>query len=210
MKKVEKNSKRNIELLVDNRHYASNIVALNSINTLFIKEVTKRFKEFFGSAVNITLLDAKVQDYEALSHFTKEDVLITSISHNIVENNQEGFIIIGKGFLYAMFDVLLGAANYDGELKVKGRKFTKIENNVITKFIKNLLDAYNASLQDFIPVKFFLDTLESSPYNFNNALKNNSFCYLISTLLHKYLIQLFFYFLGNTNSFRYSNAFHNV
>ena len=30
------------------------------------------------------------------------------------------------------------------------------------------------------------------------------------TLLHKYLIHLFFYFLGNTNSFRHTNAFHNV
>ena len=64
--------------------------------------------------------------------------------------------------------------------------------------------------------KYYCIFVLNSPFHTQRAKKSDLdkflsyFTSILKTLLHKYLIHLFFNFSGNTNSFRHSNAFHNI
>ena len=72
-------------------------------------------------------------------------------------------ITVDSKLTYSLVDILFGGRKIDSEIRVEGRPYTSIEQNVVQNIVDLLLRDLSNSFESITPVSFHLDRLESNP-----------------------------------------------
>lgn len=80
-----------------------------------------------------------------------------------VEWENFGIITIDSNLTYSMVDVLLGGGRTHRPVKVEGRPFTTIEQDIIKSLASVMLDDMSTSFNPLTPITFRYERLESNP-----------------------------------------------
>lgn len=80
-----------------------------------------------------------------------------------VEWENFGIITIDSSLTYSMVDVLLGGARTHRPVRVEGRPFTTIEQDIVKSLAKIMLDDMSAAFNPLTPATFRLERLETNP-----------------------------------------------
>jgi len=80
-----------------------------------------------------------------------------------VEWENFGIVTIDSSLTYSMVDVLLGGARTHRPVRVEGRPFTTIEQDIVRSLTKIMLDDMSAAFNPLTPASFRLERLETNP-----------------------------------------------
>lgn len=74
-----------------------------------------------------------------------------------------GLMTIDSNLIYSVVDVLLGGRRGTAPMRIEGRPYTTIEQNLIERMIAVILKDLCASFEPLSPVRFSFDRLETNP-----------------------------------------------
>jgi flagellar motor switch protein FliM len=80
-----------------------------------------------------------------------------------VEWENFGIITIDSSMIYSTVDILLGGRRSTRKMRVEGRPYTTIEQDIIKKMCEVVLNDMSASFDPISPVTFAFERLESNP-----------------------------------------------
>lgn len=95
-----------------------------------------------------------------------------------VEWENFGIITIDSSMIYSTVDVLLGGRRSIRQMRVEGRPYTTIEQDIVKKMCEVVLNDMSASFDPISPVTFAFDRLESNP-RFATISRPNSAALLV-------------------------------
>ena len=74
-----------------------------------------------------------------------------------------GLMTIDSNLIYSVVDVLLGGRRGTAAMRIEGRPYTTIEQNLIERMISVVLKDMSAAFEPLSPVNFSFDRLETNP-----------------------------------------------
>lgn len=74
-----------------------------------------------------------------------------------------GLMTIDSNLIYSIVDVLLGGRRGTAPMRIEGRPYTTIEQNLVERMISVILKDLCASFEPLSPVRFSFDRLETNP-----------------------------------------------
>ncbi len=74
-----------------------------------------------------------------------------------------GLITVDSAMIYSIVDVLLGGRRGTAPMRVEGRPYTTIEQNLVTRLVALLLSDFSSAFAPISPVAFVFDRLETNP-----------------------------------------------
>jgi flagellar motor switch protein FliM len=74
-----------------------------------------------------------------------------------------GLMTIDSNLIYSIVDVLLGGRRGTAAMRIEGRPYTTIEQNLVERMISVILKDLCSSFEPLSPVKFTFDRLETNP-----------------------------------------------
>lgn len=85
------------------------------------------------------------------------------VIHRAVEWENFGIITIDSAQIYSTVDILLGGRRTIKPIRVEGRPYTTIEQDIVKKMVDIILNDLSAAFDPLSPVTFQFDRLESNP-----------------------------------------------
>lgn len=85
------------------------------------------------------------------------------VIHRAVEWENFGIITIDSAQIYSTVDILLGGRRTIKPMRVEGRPYTTIEQDIVKKMVDIILNDLSAAFDPLSPVTFQFDRLESNP-----------------------------------------------
>jgi flagellar motor switch protein FliM len=85
------------------------------------------------------------------------------VIHRAVEWENFGIITIDSAQIYSTVDILLGGRRTVKPMRVEGRPYTTIEQDIVKKMVDIILNDMSAAFDPLSPVTFQFDRLESNP-----------------------------------------------
>lgn len=95
-----------------------------------------------------------------------------------VEWENFGILTIDSAMIYSTVDILLGGRRTHNQMRVEGRPYTTIEQDIVKKMSEIVLGDLSASFDPLSPVTFSFDRVESNP-RFAQIARPNSAVLLI-------------------------------
>lgn len=95
-----------------------------------------------------------------------------------VEWENFGIITIDSSMIYSTVDILLGGRRSTRQMRIEGRPYTTIEQDIVKKMCEVVLNDMSASFDPISPVTFSFDRLESNP-RFATITRPNSAALLV-------------------------------
>lgn len=80
-----------------------------------------------------------------------------------IEWDNFGLVVIESSLIYSFVEILFGGRKTPSALKVEGRPYTSIEQNIVQSITEIILDDLSTCFETITPVTFQLDRLESNP-----------------------------------------------
>lgn len=80
-----------------------------------------------------------------------------------VEWENFGLVTVDSSQIYSMVDVLFGGRRSNKPVRIEGRPYTKIEQDVVKKMVEAVLSDMSASFDPISPISFQFDRLENNP-----------------------------------------------
>ncbi|MFI4984328.1 MAG: flagellar motor switch protein FliM [Rickettsiales bacterium] len=80
-----------------------------------------------------------------------------------IEWDNFGLVVIESSLIYSFVEILFGGRKTASTLKVEGRPYTSIEQNIVQSITEIILDDLSTCFESVSPVTFQLDRLESNP-----------------------------------------------
>lgn len=80
-----------------------------------------------------------------------------------VEWENFGLVTVDSSQIYSMVDVLFGGRRSNKPVRIEGRPYTTIEQDVVKKMVEAVLSDMSASFDPISPISFQFDRLENNP-----------------------------------------------
>lgn len=100
------------------------------------------------------------------------------VVYRAVEWENFGIITIDSSMIYSTVDILLGGRRSTRQMRIEGRPYTTIEQDIVKKMCEVVLNDMSASFDPISPVTFQFDRLESNP-RFATITRPNSAALLV-------------------------------
>jgi flagellar motor switch protein FliM len=100
------------------------------------------------------------------------------VVYRAVEWENFGILTIDSAQIYSTVDILLGGRRSHKPMRVEGRPYTTIEQDIVKKMADIILSDLSASFDPLSPVSFQMDRLESNP-RFAQITRPNSAVLLV-------------------------------
>lgn len=162
VKAVNSGEKSGLELLLDK--------SLNSYPRLPMLEVIyDRFVRIASNSLrNFTSFNVDI-DIESITSEKFDEHIATMPSPSMIavfkaiEWDNFAILTISNQLIYSFVEILFGGRKIAPNLKVEGRPFTSIEQNIVQSITEILLNDLSNSFDTVSPVTFQLDRLETNP-----------------------------------------------
>lgn len=127
----------------------------------FVRAVSTSLRNFTGENVDVNIESITSMRFEDYLNSVPLPALLAIFQ--AVEWENFGIITIDSSMTYSMVDVLLGGGRTSRPIRIEGRPFTTIEQDIIKSLVKVMLDDMSAAFNPLTPATFRLERLESNP-----------------------------------------------
>jgi flagellar motor switch protein FliM len=127
----------------------------------YVRSLSTSLRNFTGENVDITIDSITSMRFEDYLNSVPLPALMAIFQ--AVEWENFGLITIDSGLTYSLVDILLGGGRVSRPVRVEGRPFTTIEQDIIRSVTKMKLDEMSAAFNPLTPATFRLDRLETNP-----------------------------------------------
>lgn len=80
-----------------------------------------------------------------------------------VEWENFGIVTVDSSHIYSMVDILLGGRKSDRPMRIEGRPYTTIEQDIVKRMVDVVLADMSAAFEPLSPVTFHFERLETNP-----------------------------------------------
>jgi flagellar motor switch protein FliM len=154
--------KAGIEILIEkalNSHVK--LPMLDIIYDRFVRVASNSLRNHTSFTVDVDIRQSKIARF---GDYVDSVPIPTMIAvFKAVEWDNFGLVVIESPLVYTFMDILFGGRKMPPNLKVEGRPYTSIEQNIVQTITELLLNDLSSSFDPIIPVTLQLDRLESNP-----------------------------------------------
>lgn len=126
-----------------------------------VRMLSSSFRNFTSDNVDVSIdsmVSMRFDDY--LNSIPLPALLVV---YRAVEWENFGIITIDSAQIYSTVDILLGGRRTAKPVRVEGRPYTTIEQDIVKKMADILLSDMSSSFDPLSPVSFMFDRIESNP-----------------------------------------------
>lgn len=127
----------------------------------FNRSLSTSLRNFTGENVDVTIESISSSRFEDYLNSVPLPALLAIFQ--AIEWENFGLITIDSSLTYSMVDVLLGGGRTNRPVRIEGRPFTTIEQDIVKSLAKIMLEEMSAAFNPLTPATFRLDRLETNP-----------------------------------------------
>ncbi len=126
-----------------------------------VRQLSTSLRNFTSENVDINL--------ESMSSIRFDDYLNSIplpallVVFRAVEWENFGIVTVDSSHIYSMVDILLGGRKSDRPVRIEGRPYTTIEQDIVKRMVDVVLADMSAAFEPLSPVTFHFERLESNP-----------------------------------------------
>jgi flagellar motor switch protein FliM len=154
--------KSGIEVLIEkalNSH--TRLPMLEIIYDRFVRVISNSLRNYTSFTVDVDINTMNISRFGEYVDSVPTPTMIAVIK--AVEWDNFGLVVIESSLIYTFMDILFGGRKVPPSLKVEGRPYTSIEQNIVQTITEIILNDLSSSFDPVTPVTFQLDRLESNP-----------------------------------------------
>jgi len=126
-----------------------------------VRQLSTSLRNFTSENVEVNLesmTSIKFEDY--LNSIPLPALLLV---FRAVEWENFGLITVDSSHIYSIVDILLGGRKSERQIRVEGRPYTTIEQDIVKRMVDVVLDDMSAAFEPLSPVTFHFERLENNP-----------------------------------------------
>lgn len=126
-----------------------------------VRQLSTSLRNFTSENVDINLesmVSIRFDDY--LNSIPLPALLVV---FRAVEWENFGIVTVDSSHIYSMVDILLGGRKSDRPVRIEGRPYTTIEQDIVKRMVDVVLADMSAAFEPLSPVTFHFERLESNP-----------------------------------------------
>jgi len=127
----------------------------------YVRMLSTSLRNYTSENVDVSIDSITSMRFEDYINTVPSPALLTVFQ--AVEWENFGLINIDSSFTYSMVDVLLGGGHAGRPLRVEGRPYTTIEQDIAKNVIGLMLDDLSSAFNALTPATFRFERLESNP-----------------------------------------------
>ena len=127
----------------------------------FVRSMSTTLRNFTGENVDVNIESITSMRFEDYLNSIPLPALLSIFQ--AVEWENFGMITIDSSLTYSMVDVLLGGGRQHRPVRIEGRPFTIIEQDIVKSVCKLMLDDMATAFNPLTPATFRHDRLETNP-----------------------------------------------
>ncbi len=154
--------KSGIEVLIEkalNSH--TRLPMLEIVYDRFVRVISNSLRNYTSFTVDVDIDKISISRFGEYIDAVPNPTMIAAIK--AVEWDNFGLVVIESSLIYTFIDILFGGRKVPQSLKVEGRPYTSIEQNIVQTITEIILNDLSSSFEPVTPVTFQLDRLESNP-----------------------------------------------
>ena len=126
-----------------------------------VRQLSTALRNFTSENVDVSLdsmVSIRFEDY--LNSIPLPALLVV---FRAVEWENMGLVTVDSSQIYSMVDILLGGRKTSKPLRVEGRPYTTIEQDIVKRMVDIVLAEMSSAFEPLSPASFHFDRLESNP-----------------------------------------------
>jgi len=157
-----KEDKSGVEQLIEKAlNFHIKLPMLDIIYDRFVRVISNSLRNYTSFTVDVDVGQTSISRFGEYIDSVPTPTMIAVIK--AVEWDNYGLIVIESQLIYTFMDILFGGRKMPVNLKVEGRAYTSIEQNIVQTITEMILSDLSTSFDPITPVTFQLDRLESNP-----------------------------------------------
>ncbi|MFL2769605.1 MAG: flagellar motor switch protein FliM [Rhodospirillaceae bacterium] len=126
-----------------------------------VRQMSTSLRNFTSDNVEVSLDDILTQRFGDYLNSIPLPAMINIFKAE--EWDENGLMVVDSAMIYSIVDVLLGGRRGTAQMRVEGRPYTVIEQDLVEKLIHVVLADLSAAFDPLSPVTFRFDRLEVNP-----------------------------------------------
>jgi flagellar motor switch protein FliM len=153
--------KKGVELLLDKalQSYVR-LPMLENIYERLSRALSNSLRNFTSDTVDVDLKNNYSQRFGDYMNTVPMPSMISIFK--AVELDNYGLIVFDSSIIYSFIDILFGGRKVPPSLRVEGRPFTAIEQNIVKNITEIILNDLRTSFEPVHPVTYQLDRIETN------------------------------------------------
>lgn len=159
---IDTNSNTGIYAILDKSMMAyEKLPMLEVVFDRLVRMLSSSLRNFTSDNVDISI--DSMQSLRFDDYLNSIPLPAMLVVHRAVEWENFGIITIDSSMIYSTVDILLGGRKSTRQVRIEGRPYTTIEQDIVKKMCEVVLSDMSASFDPISPVNFQFDRLESNP-----------------------------------------------
>lgn len=126
-----------------------------------VRQLSTSLRNFTSENVDVSLDSmASIRFDDYLNSIPLPALLVV---FRAVEWENFGIVTVDSSHIYSMVDILLGGRKSDRPVRIEGRPYTTIEQDIVKRMVDVVLADMSAAFEPLSPVTFHFERLESNP-----------------------------------------------
>lgn len=127
----------------------------------FVRNLSVTLRNYTSDNVDVSIDAITSMRFEDYLNSIPLPALITVFQ--AVEWENYGLVNVDSSLTFSLVDVLLGGARANRPLRVEGRPYTTIEQDIVKTVVNSILEDMSAAFAPLTPATFRFDRMESNP-----------------------------------------------
>lgn len=155
-------SRSGIQALLDrSQENYERLPMLEVVFDRFVRSMSTSMRNLTGENVDVNIESITSMRFEDYLNSVPLPALIAIFQ--AVEWENFGLITIDSSLTYSMVDILLGGGRSHRAIRIEGRPFTTIEQDIIKNLCRVMLDEMSSAFNPLTPATFRMERLETNP-----------------------------------------------
>ncbi len=126
-----------------------------------VRQLSTSLRNFTSENVDVSLDSmASIRFDDYLNSIPLPALLVV---FRAVEWENFGIVTVDSSHIYSMVDILLGGRKSDRPVRIEGRPYTTIEQDIVKRMVDVVLADMSAAFEPLSPVTFHFERLETNP-----------------------------------------------
>lgn len=151
-----------IEAIMGKSHMAyEKLPMLEVVFDRLVRDLSTSLRGFTSDSVDVSIDSMTSLRFESYLNSVPLPALL--VVFRAVEWENFGLITVDSSLIYSVVDVLLGGRRYNRPIRVEGRPYTTIEQDIVKRLVDVVLHEMGVAFDPISPVSFVHERLENNP-----------------------------------------------
>ncbi len=157
-----KESDSGLEAILGKSHMAyEKLPMLEVVFDRLVRDLSSSLRGFTSDNVDVSIDSMTSMRFESYLNSIPLPALL--VVFRAVEWENFGLITVDSSLIYSVVDVLLGGRRYNRPIRVEGRPYTTIEQDIVKRLVDVVLHEMSVAFDPLSPVTFQHERLENNP-----------------------------------------------